>query len=73
MLQGADLSVRNSDVMQPFRQHSNFAYLTGVHLPGYACLIDTNTGHYTLVAPNVDPKMVTWMGAQPGLDEQAEE
>ena len=68
-LQGGDLSVRNSDVMHAFRQHSNFAYLTGVHLPGYACLIDTQTGHYTLFAPTVDPQMIVWMGSQPSLDQ----
>lgn len=71
--QGAELSVRNSDVMQPFRQDSNFAYLTGVHLPGYACLINTATGHFTLLAPAPDPQMVVWMGAQPDFDALAEQ
>lgn len=59
--------------MQPFRQDSNFAYLTGVHLPGFACLIDTATGQYTLLAPPIDPQLITWMGAQPGFDELAEQ
>ena len=33
----------------------------GVHEPGYACLIDTTDGHFTLLAPKIDPQMVVWM------------
>ena len=33
----------------------------GVHEPGYACLIDTNDGHFTLLAPKIDPQMIVWM------------
>ena len=59
--------------MQPFRQDSNFAYLTGIHPPGFACAINSETGHMTLLAPKLDPQLVVWMGAQPSLDELAEE
>ena len=71
-LQGKTDLARNSDVMHPFRQDSNFAYLTGIHLPGFACAIHTETGHYTLLAPKLDPQLVVWMGAQPSLEELAE-
>ena len=59
--------------MHPFRQDSNFAYLTGIDLPGFACAIHTETGHYTLLAPKLDPQLVVWMGAQPSLEELAQE
>ena len=59
--------------MHPFRQDSNFAYLTGVLQPGFACAIDSETGHYTLLAPKLDPSLVVWMGAQPSLDDLAEQ
>ena len=32
-----------------------------MHEPGYACLIDTTDGHFTLLAPKIDPQMIVWM------------
>ena len=58
--------------MQPFRQDSSFAYLTGVHEPGFAVAIDSETGVTVLLAPYLDPQLVVWMGAQPSLDDLAE-
>jgi Xaa-Pro dipeptidase len=72
-LQGKKETARNSDVMQPFRQDSNFAYLTGIQRPGFACAINSETGHFTLLAPKLDPQLVVWMGAQPSLENLAEE
>lgn len=72
-LQGNDSVQRNSDVMQPFRQDSNFAYLTGVQEPGFAVAIDSQTGFTVLLAPYLDPQLVVWMGAQPSLDDLAEQ
>lgn len=72
-LQGNDSVQRNSDVMQPFRQHSDFAYLTGVQEPGFAVAIDSETGFTVLLAPYLDPQLVVWMGAQPSLDDLAEQ
>lgn len=59
--------------MQPFRQDSNFAYLTGVQEPGFAVAIDSTTGYTVLLAPHLDPDLIVWMGAQPSLDALAEE
>ena len=59
--------------MQPFRQDSNFAYLTGVQEPGFAVAIDSETGFTVLLAPYLDPQLVVWMGAQPSLDDIAEQ
>lgn len=72
-MQGAELSVRNGDVMHPFRQHSDFAYLTGIEEPGYACLIDTSTGHLTVLAPAIDPQLMTFIGVPPSLDVLAQQ
>jgi len=33
----------------------------------------TATGHFTLLAPKLDPQLVVWMGAQPSLEDLAEE
>lgn len=73
VVQGKKDTARNSDVMQPFRQDSNFAYLTGIQQPGFACAINSETGHFTLLAPKLDPQLVVWMGAQPSLEDLAEE
>lgn len=59
--------------MHPFRQDSNFAYLTGVQQPGFAVAIDSETGYTVLLAPYLDPSLVVWMGAQPSLDDLAEQ
>ena len=72
-LQGNDSVPRNSDVMQPFRQDSNFAYLTGVQEPGFAVAVNSETGHTVLLAPYLDPSLIVWMGSQPSLDDLAEE
>jgi hypothetical protein len=41
---GGDLQHRNgADVYYKFRPASNFAYLTGVTEPGFACLLDPET------------------------------
>lgn len=72
-IQGNDSVPRNNDVMQPFRQNSNFAYLTGVLDPGFAVAIDSETGFTVLLAPYLDPQLVVWMGAQPSLDALAEQ
>lgn len=33
-IQGGDLQIRNGDVHYPFRQNSDFLYLTGLSVPG---------------------------------------
>ena len=58
--------------MHPFRQDSNFAYLTGVQEPGFAVAIDSETGFTVLLVPYLNPDLVVWMGAQPSLDDLAE-
>lgn len=68
ILEGADETVRNSDVHHPFRQHSNFLYLTGFTEP-QAILVLIRSGRKTrtilFVQPR-DPKMELWIGERVG-------
>ncbi|ORZ17833.1 peptidase M24, structural domain-containing protein [Absidia repens] len=58
----------NTDVELPFRQESNFYYVTGVNEPDFHVVIDIATGKTTLVAPNVVPDHVMWMGMPDSLE-----
>ncbi|KAF6261161.1 peptidase M24, structural domain-containing protein [Scenedesmus sp. NREL 46B-D3] len=71
---GGDLQHRNgADVYYKFRPSSNFAYLTGVTEPGFACLLDPETQRFTLVAPKVPEDAAVWWGGLPSLDQLAEQ
>lgn len=59
----------NTDHELAFRQESNFLYLTGVHEPDFSCLIDLETGEYTLLSPKRDTKYAIWNGFIPSQDE----
>eukprot|EP00877_Chromochloris_zofingiensis_P013741 jgi/Chrzof1/8620/Cz03g17190.t1 len=73
-LSAGDAVKRNGyDVYHKFRPDSNFFYLAGVAEPGFACLLDTETGYFTLVAPHMDADAAVWWGGLPGLDELAEQ
>lgn len=62
-LKGASISYRfNTDHELAFRQESNFIYLTGVHEPDFACLIDLESGEYSLFSPKRDTKYAVWNG-----------
>ncbi|WIA20195.1 hypothetical protein OEZ85_006043 [Tetradesmus obliquus] len=71
---GGDLQHRNgADVYYKFRPSSDFAYLTGVTEPGFACLLDPETQRFTLVAPKVPEDAAVWWGGLPSLDQLAEQ
>ncbi|WIA40480.1 hypothetical protein OEZ86_013836 [Tetradesmus obliquus] len=71
---GGDLQHRNgADVYYKFRPSSDFAYLTGVTEPGFACLLDPETQRFTLVAPKVPEDAAVWWGGLPRLDQLAEQ
>lgn len=65
---GAPL-VRNKDVEYPFRQSSDFLYLTGVEEPGCHLLIDPKTRRETLFVPRVDNHHRVWLGHVPSPQE----
>jgi Xaa-Pro dipeptidase len=68
-LRGQVLSERDdTDVELPFRQESNFFYVTGLSEPGFHVLIDIATHRIQLVSPNLDEDAVMWMGLPDDLE-----
>ncbi|KXS14599.1 hypothetical protein M427DRAFT_99526, partial [Gonapodya prolifera JEL478] len=57
-----------TDHEHPFRQESNFFYLTGVNLPDFHLLIDLHTGVATLLAPKYTIDRTLWSGDNPNND-----
>ncbi|KAL0225670.1 hypothetical protein P9112_012994 [Eukaryota sp. TZLM1-RC] len=57
----------------PFRQESNFFYLTGVQRPDCLAMINASTGKFTLFAPALDPSLEMWMGPLPSFEDLAKE
>ena len=64
ILKGAPEQTRTNDTEYPYRQDSDFYYLTGYTEPGAACIIDPNNKEnpYTLFVLPQDPKMEVWTG-----------
>ncbi|CDH56841.1 xaa-pro aminopeptidase [Lichtheimia corymbifera JMRC:FSU:9682] len=58
----------DTDCELPFRQESNFYYLTGVAEPGFHVVIDIATQRIQLFAPAVNPDDVIWMGLPDSLE-----
>ncbi|HYW33775.1 MAG TPA: aminopeptidase P family protein [Balneolaceae bacterium] len=62
-LRGAEIMHRyETDYEFPFRQESNFWYLTGVDEPDYQLLLDLNQQEYHLFAPDRDSQFAVWHG-----------
>lgn len=62
-LQGASVQDRyHTDFEYPFRQESNFLYLTGVEEPDFHCLISPVNGEYYLFTPKRDALYAVWYG-----------
>ena len=51
VLTAAPEVIRNGDVHHPYRQDSDFLWLTGVEAPGYALVLDARRGAETLFIP----------------------
>lgn len=66
---GASVTHRyGTDFEYPFRQESNFLYLTGVAEPDFFALIECNTGKYHLFVPKRDAMYAVWYGFVHSLD-----
>jgi Xaa-Pro aminopeptidase len=66
---GAPLVIRSHDTPYPFRQDSDFWYLTGFDHPGAAAVLRTDGGPaYTLYVEPRDPAAETWTGYRPGTE-----
>jgi Xaa-Pro aminopeptidase len=62
--------IRNGDVTYPFRQDSDFYYLTGFAEPEAVAVIIPNRkdGEYILFTRDKDPKMEIWTGYRAGTE-----
>lgn len=62
-LKGAEIMYRHdTDFEFPFRQESNFWYLTGVNEPDFHMLLDLQQEEYHLFAPLRDSQYAVWHG-----------
>lgn len=69
-IQGADTMYRyGTDFEFPFRQESNFWYLTGVNEPGYHAVLDIKSGDFHLFTPKRDSQFAVWHGRIKPMDE----
>jgi Xaa-Pro aminopeptidase len=70
---GNDESPMNyADNSYPFRQDSSFLYYFGIDQPGYAALLDADTGETTVFADDLSLDDIVWTGLQPTVREYAE-
>jgi Xaa-Pro aminopeptidase len=68
-LQGARLVTRSADTEYPFRQDSDFHYLTGFDHPHALALLRSDGGPpYTLFVEPRDRAAETWTGYRPGVE-----
>lgn len=56
-----------------YRQDSHFSYFFGINHPGFAGLIDFETGEEILFGTDFDIDDIIWMGDQPSVADQAAE
>jgi len=69
ILVGARLAVRSADTEHPFRQDSDFWYLTGFDHPDAVAVLSTlREPTYTLFVQPRDPAVEIWTGARPGVE-----
>jgi len=70
LVPGASLKPRNGDVDYPFRQESNFYYLTGFDEPDSLAILSNVPGEpkFTLIVPPRDPAKETWTGKRSGVE-----
>jgi len=66
---GGRLAVRSADTEYPFRQDSDFWYLTGFDHPDAVAILSTRDGpSYRLFVQPRDPAAETWTGFRPGVE-----
>lgn len=70
ILASAPASIRNRDVEYPFRQHSDFHYLTGFHEPEAVAVLapGRKQGEFVLFCREFDPEKAIWTGRHAGLE-----
>ena len=75
ILSSASQVKRNRDVDFPFRQDSDFLYLTGFSEPGAVMVLipGRKHGEYILFCREKDPEQETWHGRRAGQEGAVEE
>jgi len=70
IIQAASLHTRNSDAEYPFRQNSDFLYLTGFNEPdAFAMFVPgREEGEFILFCLDKDPLAERWTGIRAGID-----
>jgi len=70
ILPAAPVAMRNRDAEYPYRQDSDFQYLTGFPEPEAVAVLIPKRGHgeYILFCRERDPEMETWHGRRAGLE-----
>jgi Xaa-Pro aminopeptidase len=70
LLSSAPATVRNRDVEHPFRQHSDFYYLTGFDEPEAVAVFvpGRKEGEFVLFCREFDPEKAIWTGRHAGLE-----
>lgn len=69
-ISGAEIMYRfETDYEFPFRQESNFLYLTGINEPDYQLILDLNKNEYHLFAPKRSKQFAVWHGRIKDEDE----
>lgn len=69
IVQGASLARRSADTDFPFRQDSDFWYLTGFDQPDAVAVLRTDGGPpFTLFVQPRDRAAETWTGVRPGVE-----
>lgn len=70
ILKGASASVRNRDVEYPYRQDSDFHYLTGFDEPESLAVLapGREEGEFVLFCRPFDPDQAIWTGKHAGLE-----
>ncbi len=70
LIPSAPISIRNGDVTYPYRQDSDFYYLTGFTAPEALLVLMPGRaeGEFVLLLPERDPKIERWEGPMVGLE-----
>ncbi len=69
IFEGASLATRSRDTEYPFRQDSDFWYLTGFDHPNAIAVLRTDGGpEYTLYVEPRNREMEIWTGHRPGVE-----
>jgi Xaa-Pro aminopeptidase len=78
MDKGLVLILGNSDTpmnypgnIYEFRQDSTFLYFFGLDHPGYAAVMDLESGEDVIFGDDIDISDIIWMGPQPALADKA--